>query len=76
MRTPARRTPAPGTWHAAYMPLSHTIASRDAEQRLRQLQADNRPPADSLRNGYWTSPMLGTGLAVFPGGRLLLKILP
>jgi len=62
------------------MHYQHTIASRDAEQRLRQIQADNRTTRRrSLRNGVLALlTMLGTGLAWFSleGAGWLLKLLP
>lgn len=62
------------------MHYQHTITSRDAEQRLRQLQADNRTTRrHSLRNGVLALlTMLGTGLAWFSleGAGWLLKLLP
>lgn len=62
------------------MHYQHTVASRDAEQRLRRLQAENRTARQhSLRNGVLALlTVLGTGLAWFsleaPGW--LLKLLP
>jgi len=49
------------------MHYQHTIVSRDAEQRLRQLQADNRTARrHSLRNGILALlTTLGSGLALF-----------
>lgn len=63
------------------MHYQHTIASRDAEQRLRQLQVDNRTARrHSLRNGVLALlTMLGTGLAWFSlegTTSWLLKLLP
>jgi len=62
------------------MHFQHTIASRDAEQRLRQLQAENRTSRRlSLRNGVLALlTMLGTGLAWFSleGAGWPLKLLP
>jgi len=62
------------------MHYQHTIESRDAEQRLRQQQADNRTARrHSLRNGVLALlTMLGTGLAWFflEGAGWLLKFLP
>jgi hypothetical protein len=61
------------------MHYQHTIASRDAEQRLRQLQSDNRTTRQhSLRNGVLALfTMAGTGLAWFSldGVGWLLKLL-
>ena len=62
------------------MHYQHTITSRDAEQRLRQLQADNRATRrHSLRNGVLALlTMLGAGLTWFSleGAGWLLKLLP
>jgi hypothetical protein len=62
------------------MHYQHTIASRDAEQRIRQLQAENRGARKrSLRNGVLSLLALaGTSLAWYLLGELdwLLKLLP
>lgn len=63
------------------MHYQHTIASRNAEQRLRQLQIDNRTARrHSLRNGVLALlTTLGTGLAWFSlegATGWLLKLLP
>jgi hypothetical protein len=62
------------------MHYQHTIASRDAEQRLRQFQVDNRAARrHSLRNGVLAIlTMLGTGMAWFSveGADWPLKLLP
>ena len=59
----------------------HTIASRDAELRLRRMQVDNRVARrHSLRNGALAllATVLGTGLAWYSleGAGWLLKLLP
>jgi hypothetical protein len=62
------------------MHYQHTIASRDTEQRLRQLQVENRTARrHSLRNGVLALfTTLGAGLAWFSleGAGWLLKLLP
>lgn len=62
------------------MHYQHTISSRDAEQRLRQLQVDNRTARrHSLRNGVLALlTTLGSGLAWFSLAEAgwLLKLLP
>jgi hypothetical protein len=62
------------------MHYQHTIASRDAEQRIRQLQAENRSARKrSLRNGVLSLLALaGTSTAWYILGEIdwLLKLLP
>jgi hypothetical protein len=62
------------------MHYQHTIASRDAEQRLRRLQVENRSARQhSLRNGVLALlTLLGTGLTWYALGEAdwLLKLLP
>ncbi len=62
------------------MHYQHIVASRDAERRLREQQAENRiARRNSLRNGILALlTMLGTGVAWFSleGSNWLLKLLP
>jgi hypothetical protein len=62
------------------MHYQHTIASRDAEQRIRRFQVENRSARQhSLRNGVLALlTLLGTGLTWYTLGEAgwLLKLLP